>query len=118
MQGMARAQDDTFGEAFTLFPMVRPPNRSAQRDPERPALDVFGIFTDEADTAEPDTFRPQIASTKPNASFTRANLAWVPRTGDIIRRCCDGAQYEVVKVRPDGVSRIVFDLHQMGLPAR
>jgi hypothetical protein len=117
MQNLAAKQDEIFGEWFDVVPMSRPPNQSASRDLTRPAVIVVGIFTNPAADADLG-IGMKIPTSTPNVSFARNALEWVPRPGDIIRRRCDGLQYEVDKVRPDGVSRIVFDLHQMGLPVR
>ena len=127
---VASAIDDEFGETVTIKPMVSKPNYGQVPDRARPPLTLTAVFTWKSAYATelhneharfPMTPPPgsvSVMSRKPVFSFSRVNLPYSLKHGDIIERCCSGELFELHSIKPDGVSRIECTAHQLGLASQ
>ena len=110
---------DTFGECLRWTPVDRKPNFQPLPQPEH-AIDYLGVFSYRSKTlirqnaGDSISAEPWVETRVPIASFPTASLRYVIQRGDHIERACDGSQFEVTAVKPDGVSMTVVDLVQLG----
>lgn len=114
--------DETFGEPLAIVPALANANVNVQAHPDfanrHETVGVFcqpfheGLTQDGRSHQRGLTF----ATSEPHATFSRRNLAWAIQPGDFVQRCCDGTLWQVKRVRPDGVARVVVDLNIMGVP--
>ena len=120
MQGASAVIDQTFGELVTVTPADRRPNYQAEPQPEH-AVELQAVFSWRSKTI----FKPNkgtslgngdafIESREPIFGFSRDALPWALRAGDIIARHCDGTEFEITTVAPDGVSRVTVNCVQLG----
>ncbi len=123
MQGVSREIDQTFGEAVRLIPTAKAPNMQAQPQPEH-AFELLGVFSWRSAMALRTDGNPVtggkaglVETRDPYVSFSRDALPWAPQHLDQVQRRCDGALFEIKGVEPDGVSRIVCRLVELGRSA-
>ena len=124
MQDVSAAIDDTMGELVTVTPAEVPkPNFSSVPDPSK-AVTVVAVFTSEAKTVllgdnvgrmgAGHSLSPLVSTSEPIFSFGYGVLPFPIRQSYRIRRECNGETFEVTDVKPDGVSRIVVKVVQLG----
>lgn len=107
--------DRLLGETFTVAGMVTRPNVKRAVDPNRPAQQVRGHFseTDLAISRQRFTGFDGMfdrSTVKPTARIERANLPFELRKGDLIVRELTGERYVVETVTANGQGRITFSL--------
>lgn len=115
MQEVSHEIDRQFGEVLRIMPAHVSPNRSPVYYPEN-AIELMGVFRWPSTSRNLHLKEMKVVSRDPCATFSRTDLPWGIHRGDRISRCCDGTEWEVTAVRPDGVSRVECDLVQLGLP--
>jgi hypothetical protein len=122
MQAFAAEADRQFGEPLSIIPMTRRPNLDAVRDTSRPIAEITGQFTYRAKDAWPgggsgqrhDKHPLPVNSREPIMILSTCSLPYVIKAGDIVKRC-NGSQYEVQTVEPDGTAQIEYKLLMMGV---
>lgn len=118
---LSSAVDDTFGELLRIVPKVQNAYRAADADPSRQPFTVRGTFTDGAGRRE-----TALAAGAVGRSFERSNAYAIVQASfdvrllqgnviaeqDIVVRTeiLGEPEYEVIKIDPDGDSRIVAKL--------
>ena len=122
MQDVSAAIDDTMGELVTVtpttveranYPSVPLPSRSVQ---------VTAVFTSRAKTVimgnegrfSGHSLSPLVTTSEPVFSFGYGVVPFPIRQSYRIERLCSGETFEVTDVKPDGVSRIVVKVVQLG----
>jgi hypothetical protein len=121
MQDVSAAIDDTMGELVTVTPAVA----AAVNFPSVPdlskAVTVTAVFTSEAKLLTMGEGRmgsvsasPLVSTSEPIFSFGYGVLPFLIRQSYRIKRECNGETFEVTDVKPDGVSRIVVKVVQLG----
>lgn len=124
MQDVAAAIDETMGELVTVIPAVASrPNYPTTEDASR-AITATAVFTNKARDvimgehvgrmSTGHSISPIVSTSEPVFSFSYGALPWPILQGYRIRRECDQALYEVTDVKPDGVSRIIVHVVQLG----
>jgi hypothetical protein len=124
MQEFSAAVDDTMGELVTVTPAdVQQPNFPSIPDPTK-AVTVTAVFTSKAETivmgentgriASGHSVGPIVSTSIPVFSFGYGVLPFPLRQSYRITRECSGETFEVTDVKPDGVSRIVCKVVQLG----
>ena len=122
MQEVSAAIDDTFGELVTVTPAdVQKPNFPSVADPSK-AVTVTAVFTSKAKTIlmgsegkiGGHSVSPLVETSEPIFSFGYGVLPFPIRQSYRITRICSGETFEVTDVKPDGVSRIVCKVVQLG----
>jgi hypothetical protein len=124
MQDVSAAVDDTMGEWVTVTPVeTLTINFPGQPDPSR-AVTVTAVFTSRAKTvlmgdnsgrvASGHSISPLISTSEPVFTFGYGVLPFAIRQHFRITRECSGETFEVKDVQPDGVSRIVVKVVQLG----
>ena len=122
MEGVSADIDDEFGEAFLLTPVTTRPNY--QPEPSGPPVLITGVFRDRSaeglgvhgNSAHAMEGGLHVDSRQPIVSFDRDRLPFPPEDGTWVKRLATGSLYEVARSLPDGVSRVVCHLNQLGLP--
>jgi hypothetical protein len=112
------AVDTIFGEVFTFVAMKPGADRNLPRiiDTSRPVFSAPGGFVGPSKTAFPHargTANNQAQGhvvTEPFVSIDNVNLKWAAVTGDRVTQLKTGAQYEIARPMPDGVTRTIFIL--------
>jgi hypothetical protein len=121
MQGVSAAIDDTMGELVTVTPATVPAiNFPSVPDPSK-AVTVMAVFTSKSrliamgeGKAGGHTISPLIETSEPIFQFGYGVLPFPLRQPYRITRLCSGETFEVTSVKPDGVSRIVANVVQLG----
>jgi hypothetical protein len=124
MQDVSAAIDDSMGELVTLTPAVAPAvNFPSVADPSK-AVTVTAVFTSEAKTVlmgdnvgrmgSGHSLSPLVSTSDPVFTFGYGVLPFPIRQSYRIKRECNGETFEVTDVKPDGVSRIVVKVVQLG----
>jgi hypothetical protein len=122
MQGTSAAIDETMGELVTVTPATVPAiNFPSVADPSK-AVTVTAVFTSKAKSvwtgsegkAGGHTISPLIETSEPIFQFGYGTLPFPIRQSYRITRLCSGETFEVTNVKPDGVSRIVCTVVQLG----
>lgn len=122
MQDASAAIDETMGELVTVTPAsVERPNFPSVPDPSQ-AVTVTAVFTSKAKTVlmgnesrvAGHSVSPLIETSEPIFSFGYGILPFPMRLSYRITRLCSGEVFEVKAVEPDGVSRIVCKVVQLG----
>ena len=125
MREVAAAIDTMFGERVLVIPTMTRPNYPPENVMSA-AFETIAAFTwvsklvfDDAKhsrTAGSGSFDVSlpIASRDPKFSFNVHTLPQPIMRGYRLQRCCDGTTWDVTNVKPDGVSRIVADVVQLG----
>jgi hypothetical protein len=124
MQDVSAAIDDTMGELVTVTPaVVHTPNFPSVTDVSK-AVTVVAVFTSKAKTvvmgeqsgklSTGHSISPLISTSEPIFSFGYGVLPFTIRQSYRIKRECNGETFEVTDVKPDGVSRIVCKVVQLG----
>ena len=123
MQDASAEIDMRFGEQFIIGLATRRPNFPVEPSGDG-AFYITAVFSHRSDT----TFRHDattrqsggilVESRVPIVTFSHRACPYALKIGDVLTRCCDGSQYEAKAIKPDGVSRIVVDLVQRGVPAQ
>lgn len=117
----SRVCDRQFANSFTCTPMLSTPNGSPQPDPERAPWTGKGILDEEPAHAtieiggrnrSDNDLRTLVSgrSIELSVDCSRHLDANQMRQGDLIEM--SGRTFEVSEVRRDGMSRIVFWLHE------
>jgi hypothetical protein len=124
MQEFSAAVDDTMGEMVTVTPATAPaPNFPSVADPSR-SVTVVAAFMSKAKTilmgeggkiGGGHSLSPLIETSEPVFSFGYNVLPFPIRQSYRITRLCSGETFEVTNVKPDGVSRIVVHVVQLGV---
>jgi hypothetical protein len=120
MLGVSASIDESFGELVRIIPTSKRPNMQAKPQPEH-AVEVLAVFSwrakmvfkQNSGTAM-QTQEGLIETRVPIFDFSRDALPWGLQQLDIIERVCSGEKFEIKNVQPDGVSRIVVDVVQLG----
>ena len=120
MENVAAAIDDAFGECVIVTPTLFKPNHQPIADTAT-AFQTVATFTwrnvvkfkQNSGTAF-QTQEPFVESREPVFSFSRHNLPMALKHLWQITRLCDGNVFEITKVEPDGVARIVVNAVQLG----
>lgn len=116
---VSAAIDEAFGETVILRPQVTRPNYPQSPDPARPVATMLATFVNQSMVANQQgksgvRFEPLTQTRNPQFTFNRFVLGYSIQRGDMIERSCDGTLWEVTAVKPDGFSRIVIDVVQLG----
>jgi hypothetical protein len=125
MQTVAGKINAAFGEPVLLIPCDKQPNMQAQPQREH-AVSLVAVFSWRSalalKTGNLAMNRGEggglVETRDPIATFARADLPFAIDHGDQIERCCDGALFEVKHTEPDGVSKVVCKLCQLGAPSQ
>lgn len=115
--------DDEFGEPIVITPCTARPNFQAEPDPSRPPYAVKGVFRNRSATGLGQHAGVKVDSRRPQVSFDINCLRYPLEQGTRVQRGrktigfvfslgCD--MFEVTSVEPDGVSRVVCHLNQLG----
>ena len=113
MKGVSADIDDEFGERLIITPCTAPPNRQAE--PSGPSISIMGVFRYRSVEAFPTRNGIAVDTRMPQVSFDRDRLPFPPEPGTRVQRVDDGDLFEVTRSLPDGVSRVVCHLNQLGL---
>lgn len=122
MQEVSAAIDDTMGELVTVTPASVPaPNFPSVPDLAK-AVTVVAVFTSESKTMlmgnegrfSGHSLSPLIETSDPVFTFGYGVVPFSLRQGYRITRICSGETFEIKNVKPDGVSRIVCPVVQLG----
>jgi hypothetical protein len=124
MADVSAAIDDTMGELVTVTPAEAPkPNFPSVVDPSK-AVTVTAVFTSKAKDvlmgenvgriASGHSISPIVSTSEPIFTFGYGVLPFPMRQSYRITRLCSGETFEVTDVKPDGVSRIVVKVVQLG----
>jgi hypothetical protein len=126
MQECSHAIDDTMGELVTITPTTaHKANFPGVPDPSK-AVDVVATFMNKAKTVimgssegklGGHSVSPLVETSEPIFDFGYGVLPYPLRQTYRITRRCNGATYEVVSIKPDGVSRILVKVVQLGRPS-
>jgi hypothetical protein len=125
MQEVSAAIDETQGELVTITPASVPKvNFPSIPDPSK-SVTVVATFMNKAKTVimgsegkiGGHSLSPLVETSEPVFTFGYGVLPFPLRQGYRITRCCSGTMYEVTNVKPDGVSRIVVNVVQLGRPS-
>jgi hypothetical protein len=128
MQECSRAIDDTMGELVTVTPASAPKvNFPSVEDPSK-AVTVVATFMNKAKTIimgnegkmGGHSLSPLVETSEPVFTFGYDVLRAMPyplQQSYRIRRCCNGALYEITNIKPDSVSRVVVNVNQLGRPS-
>lgn len=114
------AVDGLFAERFLFVPMHRPPQGRAAADPQREAREIIAVLdwdAPEGHSASAGLSGVGAVSAPPVLSVDVKYFptpADHPRQDDRFESIENGDVFEVAQVRPDGVSRIEFDLVSRG----
>lgn len=111
------AVDRAFGERFSFeaFTKGADVDLPATADATRIAFEVTGVWEGlsksdhPAARGVPDNNAQMRAASMPSVSVAD-DLVWQPRRGDRITRLFDGSVYEISKVLPDGMGRMLIFL--------
>jgi len=121
MQAVSAAIDQNFGERLTLIACLSRPNFPTEPDRATKPVTLQGVFSLRSELAFKSGGSPGrgdapglVESRKPVASFAHADLPWAIQRGDRVKRETTGESYEVTRVEPDGVSRVVLHLVELG----
>jgi hypothetical protein len=123
MQDVSAAIDETMGELVTVTPAdIQKVNFPSVADPSR-SVTVVAVFTSKAKTIlmgsegkiGGHSISPLVETSEPIFSFGYGVLPFPLRQSYRITRLCSGETYEVTNVKPDGVSRIVAKVVQLGM---
>lgn len=122
MQDVSAAIDDAMGELVTVTPAdVRKPNFPSVAEPDK-AVTVTAVFTSRAKTVvmgsegriAGHSVSPLVTTSEPIFSFSYGSLPFTIKQAYRITRVCSGEMFEVTAAEPDGVSRIVCKVVQLG----
>lgn len=122
MQDVSAAIDDTMGELVTVTPAeVQRPNYPSVADPSR-SVTVMAVFTSKAKTIlmgsegkmGGHSLSPLVETSEPIFTFGYGVLPFPICQSYRITRLCSGETFEATNVKPDGVSRIVVNVVQLG----
>ena len=125
MQDASAAIDEAMGEAVLVTPATVPAvNFPSTPDPSK-AVTVTAVFTSKAETLVMGegkqigghSVSPLVSTSKPVFQFSYAVLHGLPfmlRQSHRITRVCSGETFEVTDIKPDGVSRIIVNVVQLG----
>ncbi len=122
MQECSHAIDDTMGETVLVTPASVPAqNFPSVADPSK-AVTVTAVFTSKAKTVLMGEGRmtgghsvsPLVETSEPIFQFGYGVVPFVMRQSYRITRLCSGEVFEITKVKPDGVSRIIVNVVQLG----
>ena len=125
-QDMADAINDTMGEYVTVTPYTAKPNFPSAPDTTLSAFDIVAVFRNRASMAfdskagkrnsnKHDIELAQLIRTStPTFSVKTCELPFPLRQHYRIQRCATGDTYEITDIKPDGVSRIEFDVVMLG----
>lgn len=122
MQKVSAAIDDTMGELVTVTPASAPaPNFPSVPDPTG-AVTVVAVFTSESKTVimgnegrfSGHSLSPLIETSDPVFTFGYGVAPFPLCQSYRITRVCSGETFEIKDVKPDGVSRIVCPVVQLG----
>jgi hypothetical protein len=128
MQDVAAAIDETQGELVTITPTTAPaPNYPSVPYPAK-AVTVVGVFKNKAKTVimgsegkiGGHSLSPLVETSEPVFEFSYDVLRSMPfalRQAYRITRLCNGDVYEIVNIKPDGVSRACVKVVQLGRPS-
>ena len=120
MQGASAEIDSRFGERFYIGMAKREPNARVKPSGDG-AFEIDAVFSYRSETVfRHDATTRQaggllVETRTPTVSFSHRACPVMIQHGDVLTRVADGSQWEVKKVKPDGVSRIVLDLVQRGV---
>ena len=117
MQGASAEIDRRFGESFFVACTIKRPNRAPEPS-DVPPFEIQGVFSHRSGTAFKNIYGQSggtIVETRvPIVTISHRACPYALQNGDVLTRVVDGTQWEVTKVAPDGVARIVLDLTQRG----
>jgi hypothetical protein len=123
MQECSHAIDDTMGELVLVTPATVPAvNFPSVADPSK-AVTVTAVFTSKAKTVlmcnegkmtGGHSVSPLVETSEPIFQFGYGVLPFALRQSYRITRLCSGETFEVTNVKPDGVSRIIVNVVQLG----
>ena len=121
MQDVSLSINGAFGEPVIVTPAGdKRPNFTPRPDVSN-AFETVAVFSWRSKLVFKQNsgtmFQSQepIAETRvPTFSFDRNSLPWGLQHLDQITRACDGATFEITRVEPDGVSRIVAHCVECG----
>jgi hypothetical protein len=122
MQDVSAAIDDAMGELVTVTPVTSLGPNFASVAAESKAVTVTAVFTSKAKTVMMGnehrfgghTLSPLVSTSEPIFSFDYCVLPFPIKQSYRITRLCSGETFEVKDVQPDGVSRIVVKVVQLG----
>jgi hypothetical protein len=127
MQEVSAAIDETQGELVTITPATAPkPNFPSVADPSR-SVTVVATFMNKSRTVimgsegkmGGHSLSPLVETSEPVFDFGYDVLRAVPyplQQSFRITRLCNGAMYEIINIKPDGVSRTCVKVVQLGRP--
>ncbi|MEW6395289.1 MAG: hypothetical protein AB1582_12130 [Pseudomonadota bacterium] len=122
MQDVSAAIDETMGELVTVTPaIVQTVNFPSVPDSSK-AVTVTAVFTSKAKTVlmgsegrfSGHSLSPLVETSEPIFIFGYGVLPFAIRESYRITRVCSGETFEVTNAKPDGVSRIVCAVVQLG----
>lgn len=122
MQDVSAAIDETMGELVTVTPVLPvKPNFPSEPEPDK-AVTARAVFTSLHKTVILSNERrvgttsvaPLVSTREPIFSFGYGVLPFAVGQHYRITRVCSGETFEVTDVQPDGVSRIVCKVVQLG----
>jgi hypothetical protein len=126
MQDVPAAIGDRMGEMVTVTPdNVQVVNFPSVADPSK-AVTVTAVFTSKAKTIlmgsegklGGHSVSPLIETSEPIFTFGYSVLPFPLRQSYRITRLCSGETFEVTNMKPDGVSRIVVNVVQLGMQSQ
>ena len=116
MQDVSATIDETFGEMVTLTPCAEnrpnfPPVMFKGQD-----VTLLAVFSWRTIEKFPSGKAGGliVEEREPMFAFSQDALPWAIQHHDRITRFCDGTMFDVVKTKPDGISRIVVHVNQLG----
>lgn len=121
MQDVSAAIDETMGELVKVTPAeVQKVNFPSEAYPSRAAT-VTAVFTSKSKLIPMGegkmgghSVSPLVETSEPIFTFGYGVLPFPLRQSYRITRLCSGETFEVTNVKPDGVSRIVANVVQLG----
>jgi hypothetical protein len=121
MQDVSAAIDDTMGELVTVTPADAPKvNFPSVADPSK-AVTVTAVFTSKSKLIAMGegkigghSVSPLVETSEPIFTFGYGVLPFPLRQAYRITRLCSGETFEITNVKPDGVSRYVVNVVQLG----
>jgi hypothetical protein len=121
MQDVSAAIDETMGELVMVTPATVPAINFPSVPDSSKAVTVIAVFTSKSKLipmgegkAGGPTISPLIETSEPIFQFGYGVLPFPLRQSYRITRLCSGETFEVTNVKPDGVSRIVVNVVQLG----
>ncbi|MGE0699271.1 MAG: hypothetical protein AB7O57_09275 [Hyphomicrobiaceae bacterium] len=124
LQDMAGAFDEEFGVRARLTGMLVRPNRRAEPDPDRPPVEIDGVFHEgykpmgdgrrNTDGLKETMIPSQVCT----FSYETCALPWPATQGDEVALICTSRVFRVLDVRFEIASRTQLVLEDTALPRR